>query len=512
MPASKKKPRILVVTPEITYLPEGMGNLAQRMSAKAGGLADVSATLVQHLHEQGADVHVALPNYRRMFHLDVQQIFHSTHRKLSDSLDNQRIHLAEDRIFYRRERVYSAMKNHKIALAFQREVINNIIPAVQPDLIHCNDWMTGLIPAAAKTLGIPSLFTVHNIHSERILLAEMEDRGIDPLDFWQHLYFENSPGDYDWTRDHNPCNLLASGLFAADHVNSVSPTFLHEVVEGKHDFVPDPIRNEISSKFYSGNASGILNAPDPAYDPENDSHLDYHYTSKTHSKGKAASKMQLQSITGLNLNPDAPLFFWPSRLDPMQKGCQLLADILFQVVDQYYDQGLQVALIASGSFKHHFDDIVRMHNLYDRIAVVDFEEHLSHLGYAASDFMIMPSRFEPCGLPQMVAPKYGSIPVVHDTGGIHDTVQHFSPDKTSGNGFSFEHYSSEGLKWAIDEAMHFYKLDESVRHPVITRIMEEANAKFNHEVTAKEYIKKYEAILGQSLDCQTVSTPTAQCL
>ena len=118
---NSNSPTILIVTPEITYLPEGMGNLAQRMSAKAGGLADVSATLVQHLHKQGADVHVALPNYRRMFHLDVQQVFHSEHKKLETSLENKRIHLAEDRIFYRRDKVYSATENHRIALAFQRE-------------------------------------------------------------------------------------------------------------------------------------------------------------------------------------------------------------------------------------------------------------------------------------------------------------------------------------------------------------------------------------------------------
>ncbi len=498
MSTSKKSPTILIVTPEITYLPEGMGNLAQRMSAKAGGLADVSATLVKHLYDQGADVHVALPNYRRMFHLDVQQVFHSEHKKLSENLGTKRIHLAEDRIFYRRERVYSATENHRIALAFQREVINNIIPAVKPDLIHCNDWMTGLIPAAAKSLGIPSLFTVHNIHSERILLSEMEDRGIDPLDFWEHLFFEKTPnGGYDYVRDNNPCNLLASALFASAHVNAVSETFLNEVVDGKHPFVQESIRNELAAKLHSGNASGILNAPDPAFNPAIDEYLDHNFEPKTQVEGKATNKKQFQETTGLEINPSAPLFLWPSRLDPMQKGCQLLADILYSIVDDYSDIGLQVGIVANGSFKKHFEEIVEMHGLQHRVAIVDFSEDLSHLGYAASDFMLMPSRFEPCGLPQMVSPKYGSIPVVHDTGGIHDTVEQLNYEKTEGNGFSFQHYSAEGLRWAIDEAVHFHKLKGKFKNPVIERIMNEANERFNHIVTAKEYIKRYEWILGR---------------
>ena len=160
------KPRILIVTPEITYLPSGMGNMADRLHAKAGGLADVSASLVAALFDLHADVHVALPHYRRMFHIESAQVVSDELAMYRSHLPDSRIHLAEDRCFYYRDSVYSGEnENPKLALAFQREVINNIIPSVQPDLIHCNDWMTGLIPAAARRLGIPCLFTVHNIHT-----------------------------------------------------------------------------------------------------------------------------------------------------------------------------------------------------------------------------------------------------------------------------------------------------------------------------------------------------------
>jgi len=493
------RPRILIVTPEITYLPEGMGNLAQRMSAKAGGMADVSATLVSELYDQDADVHVALPNYRRMFHIDVKSFFESQHSKYLDALGEQSIHLAEDRIFYHRDKVYSAAENNLIALAFQREVINNIIPRVQPDLIHCNDWMTGLIPAAAKRLGIPCLYTIHNIHSERLLLSEIEDRGIDAADFWHHLYYDNPPGNYEYARDNNPVDLLASGIFASDYINSVSETFLYEVAEGRHHFVPESIRSELAGKLYSGNAEGILNAPDPAHDPETDEHLIANFGVEDHIEGKRANKIEFQKRTGLNVDPNAPLFFWPSRLDPVQKGCQLLAEILHNFILEHEDKNAQIAIIANGQFQVHFLNIVELHNIRHRVCVIDFNEELSHQGYAAADFMLMPSFFEPCGLPQMIAPKYGTIPVVHDTGGIHDTVENLNYEKTQGNGFSFQYYNTEGLYWAMNEAIYFYQQPAEFKEQVIKRIMEEANSRFNHENTAAAYIRIYEKILGKSV-------------
>ena len=171
-------PRVLVVTPEITYLPSGMGNMTNVLRAKAGGLADVSAALVSALFELGADVHVALPHYRRMFNIDVGRLINDELRLFKSKLPDARIHLAEDRVFYYRDEVYGrgSGDNTVIALAFQREVINNIVPNVKPDLIHCNDWMTGLIPAMARRMNIPCLFTVHNIHTEKATLAAIEDR------------------------------------------------------------------------------------------------------------------------------------------------------------------------------------------------------------------------------------------------------------------------------------------------------------------------------------------------
>jgi starch synthase len=497
----RNKPRILIVTPEITYLPNGMGNMANRMSAKAGGLADVSSSLVAALYDLGADVHVALPHYRRMFNIDAANLISDEIRAYMSKLSRARIHLAEDRCFYYRDSVYGndEWTNINVALAFQREVINNIIPSVDPDLIHCNDWMTGLIPAVAKRWNIPSLFTVHNIHTYKLTLQRIEDAGIDAADFWKYLYFEWPPYNYETARATNPIDLLASGVFASHYINTVSPTFLQEIADGQHSFVPGNIRHEITQKLKNSCAVGILNAPDPSNNPAIDTFIEKKYTPETHIEGRAINKHALQEKSGLNIDPAAPILFWPSRLDPVQKGCQLFADILFKVVDKYWKDGLQIAIVANGAYQNVFHKIVWQHDFHGRVAVCDFSEPLSRLGYAGSDFMLIPSLFEPCGLPQMVSSIYGSLPIARNTGGLHDTVTHLDIEKQTGNGFVFETYDSDGLFWAIDQAMQFYKLPDDVKNEHISRIMNESIKRFSHNETAKHYFDIYETMLARPI-------------
>lgn len=496
-------PRVLIVTPEITYLPNGMGNVANYLSAKAGGLADVSAALISALFEQGADVHVAIPDYREMFRAKAAPVLGTQLQAIQEKMPEDRIHLAEDRAFFYMNNVYSnySVENLKIGLAFQREVINNIVPRVRPDLIHCNDWMTGLIPAMARQMCVPALFTIHNIHTVKAPLAQIEDRGIDAAYFWQHLYYEHEPVEYEDAREANPVDFLVSGVFAAHFVNTVSPAFLKEIVVGRHHFVPPALRHELANKFYSGCASGILNAPDPSFDPATDTSLYHTYDPQTHRAGKRENKQCLQQNLGLLEEPNAPIFFWPHRLDPVQKGCQLLAEVLYHMVGRYWNDTLQIVFVANGEFQRHFLNIVRFHQLHKRVAVCNFDEGLARLAYGGSDFMLMPSSFEPCGLPQMIAPIYGTLPVAHDTGGIHDTVTMMDVPGNTGNGFLFNVHDSNGLIWAVERAMAFYRLPREVRQAQIERVMRESRATFNHGATARHYMDLYEKMLDRPLVC-----------
>lgn len=504
MTASLSKPRILVITPEVTYLPDGMGNIANWLSAKAGGLADVSAALVGALFDLGADVHVALPDYRSIFNEYMGPLWPILRRELNiiqSKIPEDRIHLAEDRAFFYLDRVYSnySVENIKIALAFQREVINHIIPHVRPDLIHCNDWMTGLIPAIAREMKTPCLFTVHNIHTVHCTLSQIEDRGIDAAYFWQNLFYERMTYEYEETRESSQVDFLTSGIFAAHFVNTVSPTFLMEVVGGRHDFVKPPIQQELANKWHADCAVGILNAPDPSFKPDTDKSLIRKYGPGDHVIGKRENKRFLQKTLGLVQNDAAPLFFWPSRLDTIQKGCQLLAEILCPVVSKYWEQNLEIVFIANGEYQRHFKDIVRFHHFGDRVAICNFDEKLARLAYGASDFILMPSRFEPCGLPQMIGLIYGSLPVAHDTGGIHDTVVHLDVEKNAGNGFLFETFDPGGLFWAIDQAMGFYNMPAKKRAVQVKRIMTRGAETFNHSVTAQRYMDLYEKMLERPL-------------
>ncbi len=500
MEATEKRPRILIVTPEVTYLPEGMGNLSN-YSAKAGGLADVSAALISSLHDLGCDVHVALPDYREIFHSHFSNVFTKELERITKRLTDERIHLAEDRAFFYINTIYSGYsdKDLKVSLAFQREVLNNIIPRVKPDIIHCNDWMTGLIPAMARKFEIPCLFTIHNIHTLTSTMAEIEDRGIDAASFWYYLYFRRPPANYEESRHTNQVDFLVSGIFASHYVNTVSPTFLQEIVDNRHPFVAAHIRGELANKWHAGCADGVLNAPEPEFNPAVDEFIRFNYGPKNFMAKKKENKRYLQEVLALEIDENAPLFFWPSRLDPVQKGCQLLADIMYDIVSAYREDRLQIVVVASGSFQGHFRDIVTFHSIEKRVAVCDFNEQLSHQAFAASDFLFMPSSFEPCGLPQMVGCIYGTLPIVYDTGGLHDTIRYLDIENDKGNGFVFNVHDAGGFRWAVDRAVAFYRCAPEIKNEQIKRIMIESVLEFNHTECAAKYIELYEKMLKRPL-------------
>ena len=501
MTKKNNRPRILFLTPEVAYLPRGMGNMSDYVSAKGGGVADVSAVLVRALFEQGVDVHVALPDFRKIFHRRLSPLMEGDFTKIQNRIPEERVHFAKDRCFFYVDQISygGGLKNTKLALAFQREIINNIIPRVQPDLIHCNDWMTGLIPAQAKRMDIPCLYTIHNIYSTKCPLAYMEDMGIDTAFFWRNLFFEYFPLSYEESREANQVDFLTSGVFGANFVNTVSPSFLTEMIRGQYNWVNMHLKIELANKLNAGCAVSILNAPDPSFDPMTDKALFRRFSANDHYSGKQYNKLFLQEKLGLIMDSRAPVFFWPSRLDGFQKGCQLLAEILTDLIFSYRDRNLEIIFVADGEFNRHFKHIVKSHILENRVAVCDFEEQLARLAYGAADFVLMPSRFEPGGLPQMIGPLYGALPVAHDTGGIHDTVVPLNMEAGTGNGFLFKTFDAKGLLWAIEQALAFYDFDPNVKAGQIERIMTQSAAQFNYRTTARQYIDIYESMVQRPL-------------
>jgi starch synthase len=264
-------PRILFVTPEVAFMPEGQGSRTNFISANAGGFGDFPAELIINFFELGADVHVAQPDFRKIFEISCWKEGVGVNVKLPDD----RVHLAEDRaIFYSKPiNSNSVWENIKISLAFQREVINQIEPRVQPDLIHCFDWMTGLIPAAVKKSETPCLFTVQQFDTARSLLSYVEDIGIDAAGFWQNLFYDKYPGSYMQTRDANPLDLLLSGILAASHVNTTGPGLLPNIAEGRSDYCYSPLGQLLAQKWKAGCACEIPGSPHIGLNPTNNNKL-----------------------------------------------------------------------------------------------------------------------------------------------------------------------------------------------------------------------------------------------
>lgn len=480
----RERMRVLIVTPEICdsrVLAAGGG---YSPCVKAGGLADVCGLLLDSLTGADTEVHVAMPNFRSL--LDVGPNGHS-----------HLLHLCEDREFCYRRTVYEGdgEANLRASLAFQRDVIQYIIPQYRPHLVHCHDWMTGLVPAAARAMGIRSIFTLHNLHDMRTTLAHIEDRGLDSAGFWQDLYYDSFPGSYESTRDGNAVSLLASGILAADRMNTVSGSFLHELAYGLHG-VPWQVADAVRGKMAAGHAQGILNSlPDNRF-PATDPAIACQYDAFSAVDGKAANKAEFQRVLGLDQRPDAPLFFWPSRLDPHQKGCGLLAEILEDICATHADCGIQIAFVADGPYAPKIKEMATRDSLAGRVAAKPFHDNLSRLGYAAADFLLMPSSFEPCGLAQMIGLRYGSLPVVHATGGLRDTVVSLNAVENTGNGFAFENHDANGLRWAIDRAVDFHHLpfEEKIRN--MQRIMSEAEAAYRPAAMTNQYNELYHNILA----------------
>jgi ADP-glucose type glycogen/starch synthase len=504
-------PILLVATPEIVSLPEHMGNLSNIIrTGDGGGLADISSAVVTELYRQGVNVHVTLPHYRNLF-ATLGKISDEEYRALIRGVQElNRIHFIDHGLFEGATRVYderSRLRNINLrkANAFMEGIIYGLLPRLKADnpriLIHCNDWMTGLLPAAAASQHIPSLLTCHNIFTAKQSPHDLLEDGIDIAPFEQGLYYEHHPDSFPSREAHYTRNLvdfLTSGLYAASRINTVSPTFLEEMVRG--DFrgiglIPEAMGRVINDRHREDRASGILNAPTVLADPRVDPFITRRYGWKDFREGKDANKLDFQDKMGLTPDLATPLFYWPHRLASPQKGAELLLAVAPSLIHQ---QGpLQFAVVANGQ-SDLVDACHQMTRSYPgTFAYRPFTRELSQLGKAASDFILCPSLYEPCGIPQVEGPRYGTLPVVRRTGGLADTV--FPLDRPDGNGFVFDRFEPGALGASIREALAFYRAPIPGRDARLAAIIEDSFGRFTIAKTVSRYIELYEDILGEKV-------------
>ena len=501
MSGQSKTPRVLMVTPEVTCVPFGMGTGSRSISARAGGLGDICTAQIHTLFEAGADVHLAMPNYRNVFKINAHRMpgvdLHNRMRTLPES----RIHLAQDRSFYYHSKLFLSTEWEaiRIALAFQREVINQIIPEVQPDLIHCYDWMTALIPAMARRMGIPCIFTIYRLDSPQLLLSAVEDRGIDAAAFWQHCYFSRMPINYEETRNTNPLDMLTTGVFAAHLATALSPTFLNALTDGKRGTASPMLTVELQNKRHAGKLSTIRPAPDSSFNPSTDQALMRPYGPDSHTTGKPYNKLYLQETMGLPMDSTVPVCFWPTRLDGSRPGWRLMADTIETILERYQEQRLQLVFVTDGECQDQLRSLIDRFHARDRVAVSDFDARRYRLAYAGSDFVLMPLLLDPCALPCRIGQRYGALPVGFDAGAIHDCVEHLDASANHGSGFLFKHFDGTGFLWAIDQAMAFYARPREWRALQVQRIMTESLTRFDPDETARHIVELYACALDRPL-------------
>ncbi len=458
--------------------------------AKAGGLADVVGTLPKALAKLGIDARVMMPYHHSIkarYHDRVQHMLsfasHYDWREVyvgleKLELDGVTIYLIDNEEYFG-DVMYRGGRAEIEQYAYFTRAVLDTLPVLDfhPEILHLNDWQTGLIPLLARTQypggmqeRLKFLMTIHNIAYQGKWSFDLFQQllGIDRRFYTPEFLELNGCADF-----------LKAGCVFADRLNTVSPSYAEEI---KMPYYAEGLEGILNAR--AAELTGIVNGIDTeVFNPNGDALIPAKY-SKGRLKGKAVCKQALQERLGLEQKPDAPLFAMVTRMTE-QKGFDLVAAVLDELMAE---SDMQFVLLGSGDAR--FENFMRGAEERWRgrlCSYIGYNEELAHLVYAGSDFYVMPSRFEPCGISQMIAMRYGSIPIVRETGGLRDTVQPYNQFTGEGWGFSFANYDARELRDKIREARACYYNDEIMKG-LITRAMSEDVA---FDRSAEEYARLY---------------------
>lgn len=494
-----EKTAVLLLSPETGRLPDEMGHLARYISGKTGGLGEVVAALCEGLRAREIDCHVATLNLKKRFQQECN-LDEEKWRGIRYKINPDNIHLVSSSIFANLASAYSGNPILNAA-EFQKQVVNNIIKNVRAKyegrlVLHSHDWMAGgAITAYAKSRGCPILHTIHNVHTGHIPLEMLF--GIDIDNIAWNIYFSVDNG--------KPClDSQATAIKSATMVNFVGDRFLREIIEDNfldRPIISPSIRQEIKAKYYHGATLAITNAPSLGMYPERCEHAVRKYGPDDDViAAKRENLMEFQKKTGLIVNPEAILLYWPSRLDTSQKGVELIEDIAHNFVIEHGDAQIAVVGNGVGHDQTHEEIMGRIACASNgNISYQRFSEALSMLGYAAANVVFGASLYEPCGQIDQIGNLFGAIAVNRDTGGYHDKIKDLQlmidgATRDEGNGFLFRDYDAGGLWYGLSKSVQFCRRPLDVQEKQIKRIMRETRQKYDLNTMVDEYIKVYERL------------------
>jgi len=496
-----EKTAVLLVSPETGRLPDEMGGLARYISGKTGGLGEVVAALCEGIRARGIDCHMATLNLKKRFQQECN-LDEEKWREIRYKIDPGKIHLVSSSIFANLDSAYSGNPLLNAA-EFQKQVVNTIIKSVRAKyegrlIVHSHDWMAGgAITAYAKSRGCPILHTIHNIHTGHIPLEMLFGIDLDSMS-WNIFFSEDN---------RKPClDSQATAIKSATMVNFVGDKFLREIIADHfldRPIIASSIRQEVKAKYYHGAALSITNAPSLRMYPERCEFSVRKYGPEDDViAAKRENLVEFQKRTGLIVNPEAILLYWPSRLDPAQKGVELIEHIAHQFVIEHGD--VQIAVVGNGvgHDQIHEEILGRIACASGgKIAYQNFSEALSMLGYAAANVIFGASLYEPCGQIDQIGNLFGAIAVNRDTGGYHDKVKDLrlmidGAPRDEGNGFLFRDYDAGGLWYGLSKSVQFCRMPLNVQEKQIKRIMRETRQKYDLNTMVDEYVKVYERLNG----------------
>lgn len=462
---------------------------------KTGGLGDVSYALPRALHAKDIDVRIIMPKYAEIPHNYSSKTSLVKAFNVSVGWRNQYcglqylnyegipVYFIDNEYYFKRPGCYGYFDDGERFSYFCKAVMESVqyMDDFKPDIIHCNDWQTGMVPLLLSEVyrnrpefeNSRSVYTIHNLKYQGQFSPSVAH---DLLGLGQEFYAE------DKIKYHDGISFMKAGIVFANKVTTVSRTYAREVQTAYYGEGLDGLLRQKSYKL-----CGIMNGIDyDENDPAKNPVLAANFDLSTIEK-KAINKEALQRMAGLPVNPDVPIISMITRL-VRQKGI----DLVTRMMEEMLKMDVQFVILGTGD--HDYQDFFEYYSYSypgKVSAFIKFNEDLATQIYAGSDIFLMPSLFEPCGLSQMISMAYGTLPVVRETGGLKDSVIPYNEFTGEGNGFSFTNYNAHDMLNVIEYAVSCYK-DKNTWNSIVKNAM---RTKFDWATQGEEYIKIYNEIL-----------------
>lgn len=464
--------------------------------AKTGGLGDVVGALPQALAKLGHDVRVVLPKYgcipqqyqEAMEFLFFLYIPLGWRRKYCGVFrlqkDGVTYYFIDNEYYFGDPYLYKW--NDLERFAFYNKACLEILKTLdfRPDVLHCHDWQAGMIPVLLNAYyvrdeffrGIKTVFTIHNLRYQGLYSIDVT------ADFFSldSSFFTNDKLEF-----HGCANLLKGGIVYSDYVTTVSPTYAEEIKTPAGGERLNGLLKARENSLY-----GIINGIDTEeYNPKSDPYIYERFDLRNLVPKKKANKMKLQEELGLPVDGEKAMIGIVSRLVD-QKGFDIIADSMGELME------MDIQLVVLGTGEERYENLFRQNAWFhpDKMSAnIMFSNEMAHKIYASCDILLMPSMFEPCGLSQMIAMAYGTLPLVRETGGLKDSVQPYNEFTNEGNGFSFGPYNSHDMMYTLRMALNLFA-DKEVWTPMMKRAIK---TDFSWNASAKQYSDLYAQLLNQ---------------